>query len=266
MKKRLFLGVIIGILISLLAVGGLYYFGIISFDNEKEDNNKVDDEIKDDATIHEAKDYITIEEEIFEGAKATIKKVKFNYLDESLTSEFYQKQEEIIKNVKKYSNKDLFDGKYELNYYINNNILSVIYSASNSDEIGICATEKAILNVDLVNNKIVTEEELLNKVGTSYKQIVEETYEKELSSWTKSNEEAGTIINAYYDVTYDDFKNNKEKYVNIGLEKIQDIIYTYIKDGKVMYDYYTITIDSLFHQVGKGGCFSWSTVEVGEYK
>lgn len=45
MKKRLFLGVIIGILISLLAVGGLYYFNVISFNNEKEANNKEDDKV-----------------------------------------------------------------------------------------------------------------------------------------------------------------------------------------------------------------------------
>lgn len=265
MKKRLFLGVLIGIVISLLAIGGLYYFDIISFSNEKETTNKENDEIKDNVTIHEANDYITIEEKNFEGAKATIKKVKFNYLDESLTSEFYQKQEDIIKNVKDRSNKDLFDGEYELKYFINNNILSVIYSLSNSDEIGRCATEKAVLNVDLVKNEIVTEEELLNNVGSSYKKIVEETYEKELASWTERNEQYGNN-GSFGNVTYDDFKANKEKYVNKGLESIQDIIYTYIENGKVKYDYYTIKLDSLFHEVGKGGCFNWKTVELGEYK
>ena len=45
-----------------------------------------------------------------------------------------------------------------------------------------------------------------------------------------------------------------------------DIIYVYIEDGKIKYDYYSIKIGTLFHQVGKGGCFNWETKLLGEYK
>ena len=68
-----------------------------------------------------------------------------------------------------------------------------------------------------------------------------------------------------FDVTFEDFSNNKEKYVNKGMEKISDLIYVYIEDEKIKYDYYTISLDTLFHQVGKGGCFNWDTVTLGEY-
>lgn len=48
MKKRLFLGMLIGILISLLVAGGLYYFDIISLNN-KVINNNDDDKVVEDA-------------------------------------------------------------------------------------------------------------------------------------------------------------------------------------------------------------------------
>jgi hypothetical protein len=134
-----------------------------------------------------------------------------------------------------------------------------------ANEIGICGTLKAVTNIDLVNNKVISEEELLEKAGTSYQKMTEEYYDKQLESWKTVNSNAGNEID-YYDVTFKDYSTNKDKYVNIGVEKIPDVIYTYIEDGKIKYDYYIIKIDTLFHQVGKGGCFYWETVTLGEYK
>ena len=38
-----------------------------------------------------------------------------------------------------------------------------------------------------------------------------------------------------------------------------------LTDCQFKYDYYTISLDTLFHQVGKGGCFIWDTIILGEY-
>ena len=50
------------------------------------------------------------------------------------------------------------------------------------------------------------------------------------------------------------------------MDKIANILHTYIKNNKVVYDYYTIEKSTIFHQVGKDGWFDWKTVELGDYK
>ena len=132
-------------------------------------------------------------------------------------------------------------------------------------QMGKCASKMAVTNIDLVNNKNITEEELLEKVGLTYKTLTEKLYDEELASWNALNQRIGSQ-NDYYEVTFDDFSTNKEKYVNIGMTKVPNIIYTYVEDGKIKYDYYTISKDTIFHQVGKGGCFNWDTTVLGDYK
>lgn len=264
-NNGILVGILIGLVISLSIVGGLLATNTIKFNTTpKQTSGEIKETtIDNNNKIYSADEYITLEDLSF-NSRVTTKKVKLNHLDDSVTSDFYKQQEKVIKSIHP-SDSEVFNAEYKLKYGIDNNILSIIYTIEESNEIGTCAITKAVTNIDLVNNKIVTEEELLQKVGTNYKKIVEDAYENELKSWKEMNDYNGRKID-YYEVTYDDFANNKEKYVNIGMEKISDIIYTYVEDGKVKYDYYTITMGTIFHEVGKGGCFNWDTVEVGEYK
>lgn len=270
MEKKnngLLVGILIGIIIMLLVFIGLFITKIISFNNSLSNSNQQmenKNEENIEKKIYTADEYITLEDITFT-SKVSTKKVKFNHLDDSVTKEFYEEQEKLIKAIGPAGDENIFNAEYKLKYGINNNILSVVYYIEQTSEIGTCATVKVVTNIDLENNKVITEEELLQKMETSYRKIVEDRYEKELESWNKINERNGKKID-YYEVTFDDFSNNKEKYVKKGMEKISDVIYTYIEDGKVKYDYYTISMDTLFHQVGKGGCFNWDTVTLGEYK
>ena len=264
MEKKSNSGMLIGILIGIiimLAVGiGLFASKIISFSGSTTNvnySNGNKDEESVDKKIYTADEYITLEDITF-NSKVSTKKVKFNHLDDSVTSEFYKDQEKVINSIHP-SDSEIFNAEYKLKYAINNNILSVVYTIEETNEIGVCAVVKAVTNIDLVNNRVISEEELLQKVGISYRKIVEDRYEKELESWKEHKDFD------YYEVTFDDFSKNKEKYVNKGMEKIVDFIYTYVEDGKVKYDYYTISLDTLFHQVGKGGCFRWDTIILGEY-
>lgn len=259
-NNGMLVGILIGIIIMLVVVGGLFATKIISFSNGKtsdnhQNENKNEESI--DKKIYTADEYITLEDINF-NSKVSTKKVKLNHLDDSVTSEFYKDQEKVINNIHP-SDSEVFNAEYKLKYAINNNILSVVYTIEETNEIGTCAVVKAVTNIDLVNNKVISEEELLQKAGTSYRKIVEDRYDKELENWKEHKDFD------YYEVTFEDFSNNKEKYVNKGMEKIADFIYTYIEDGKVKYDYYTISLDTLFHQVGKGGCFIWDTIILGEY-
>ena len=259
-NNGILVGILIGLVISLSIVGGLIVTNTIKFNTTpKQTSGEIKETtIDNNNKIYSADEYITLEDLSF-NSRVTTKKVKLNHLDDSVTSDFYKQQEKVIKSIHP-SDSEVFNAEYKLKYAINNNVLSVVYAIEETNEIGTCAVVKAVTNIDLVNNKVISEEELLKKAGTTYREIVEDRYEKELESW-KENKDFD-----YYEVTFDDFSNNKEKYVNKGMEKIADFIYTYIEDGKVKYDYYNISLDTLFHPVGKGGCFNWDTVEVGEYK
>ena len=265
--------ILMGVIIIILAVlCVLFAIGTITFNNKvtnnsdrntftKEDNNPNENQ------IYSADKYISLED-VELSSKVSIKKVKINYLNNNATKDFYDQQEALLETAKSYAsetNEEMFDAKYSLDYSINENVLSIVYSIEYTNEIGSGTPDKAVTNIDLLNNRLITEEELLEKVGTSYEKIVNEYYEEELTNWTNLNNSTGTVLD-YYEVTYDDFKNNKEKYIKIGMDKIADILHTYIKNNKVVYDYYTIEKSTIFHPVGKGGWFNWKTVELGNYK
>lgn len=225
--------------------------------NEEETSNWLIEE--------EAKQYITLED-VSLTEEVSTKKVKFINIDGNLTKQFYADQQAIIDNIHIYNDEYIKGGAdYKLKAFVNNNILSVVYLIEEQNAIGTCGTKMAVTNIDIVNDQVISEEELLNKANTSYNKLVTDYYNSELVSWKKLNEYNKTDID-YYDVTFKDFSNNKDKYVNIGLAKLPDIIYTYIENGQIKYDYYTIDIGTLFHPVGKGGCFNWATTTLGEYK
>ena len=268
--------ILIGVIIVILAVlCVLFATNTITFNHQKIKNeieNQENTSTKENTDqkenkIYPADKYISLED-VELSPKVSIKKVKINYLDDSATKDFYDQQETLLENAKNYaknSNEEIFGAKYNLDYSINDNVLSIVYSIEYTDEMGNGIPDKAVTNIDLLNNKFIAEEELLKKVGTSYEQIVNEYYEEELTNWTNLNNSNGTVVD-YYEVKYEDFRNNKEKYIKIGMDKIANILHTYIKNNKVVYDYYTIEKSTIFHQVGKDGWFDWKTVELGDYK
>lgn len=260
-KGVIILLIIIIVILSVLCI--LFATDMISFMDNNIEQEVIDsnDDVSNKEDVDVSK-YIVLEDVIF-NSKVSTKKVKLQNLNDTITKDFYKQQDEVINSIV-VSDSDVFNAEHKLEYFINDNILSILYTIEQTDEIGTCATTMAVTNIDLKNNVVITEEELLKKVGVSYNSIVDNAYEKELVSWKKHNDDIGTEM-AYYEVTFADFRDNKERYVNEGIKKIPDIIYTYIEDGKIKYDYYTIGIDTLFHDVGKGGCFTWNTVTLGDY-
>lgn len=284
---------LIVVIVGLLLLVVLLSMGIINFKNKSNNNvsnntnNVVDDnsnniqnnendsnqdinisstEKTDNWVIEdEARKYITLED-VALSSDASTKKVKFNNLDDSVTSKFYIDQQDLIDSIHIYNDEYIKGGaEYKVKAFVNNNILSVVYLLEEINAIGTCGSKMAVTNIDLVNNKVITEEELLNKVNISYNKLINYYYNFELESWKKLNESVKHDVD-YYEVTFDDFSTNKDKYIKIGLEKLPNVIYTYIHNGKVKYDYYSIHIGTLFHQVGKGGCFNWETITLGDYE
>lgn len=262
MKKNTILGVLV-IILSIIILGLILFILFDRNSNKNETKPEIKESVEEKVIKdYNADDYIELEDVVF-NSKVSTKKVKLKNLDEGITKQFYEDQQKVIDNIH-VSDSESFNAQYNLKYFINKNILSILYKINESNEMGTCTNMMAVTNIDLKNNKVISEEELLQLAGTSYESIVEKYYEKDLETWNKINKNAGHEI-SYYEVTYDDFTKNKQKYISVGLKKIPDVIYTYIEDNKIKYDYYTISVDSLFHAVGKGGCFSWETEELGNY-
>ena len=242
--------------IALFATGTVGFKTSTTADNGQTNGNEQSNE----ENIYGADEYVTLED-FKVNDTITIKKVKLNHLDDNVTKDFYSDQEKILNNL--HVGSEQYNAEHKLKYFINDNILSILYMVEETDNIGTCATSKAVTNIDLKNNKVLSEEELLSKANTSYLKIVENNYDSELKRITDSG---NTDIEGVYGISYEDFKNNKQKYIDKGMEKVSNIIYTYVENSKIKYDYYTIKMDTMFHQVGKGGCFTWNTVELGDYK
>lgn len=65
-------------------------------------------------------------------------------------------------------------------------------------------------------------------------------------------------------ITLDEFTKNKNNYIKKIEKGLNDIIFCYIENGNIKYDYYDYTIDGLYLDVGKDGCFEYVTVEIGK--
>lgn len=264
------------IVVIFIIFGLLFVNGKISFNNKTENNNSKNSANSNDVTNTSLADkYISLED-VKITDKITTKKVKLNLLDDSVTSDFYNQQEEVINSIiddaKYYSsiNCDNYDVKYNLEYYLNDNILSIVYYIQTINGCYYdCILKKAVTNIDLENNVVVKEEDLLLIGGVSYESIVNDWYEEYANRWSEMSD----ILRYYKDddnndvsVTYNEFINDKEKYIQKGLNKIPDIIYTYIKDSKIVYEYDDGKKLGTFLLSGKDGCFNYSSVVLGDYK
>ena len=128
-SKLILIFVSIIIVVIFIIFGLLFVNGKISFNNKIENGSSKDSGNSNDVTNTSLADkYISLED-INITDKITTKKVKLNLLDDSVTSDFYNQQEEVINSVTEnalyYSsiNCDNYDVKYNLEYYLNDNPL-----------------------------------------------------------------------------------------------------------------------------------------------
>ena len=263
-----------GIIMVIFIIFGLLFVNEkIFFNNKTEKGSSKDSGNSNGVTNTSLADkYISLED-INITDKITTKKVKLNLLDDSVTSDFYNQQEEVINSVTEealdFSNCNNYDVKYNLDYYLNDNILSIVYYIQTINDCYYdCIYKKAVTNIDIVNNVVINEEDLLKNVGSSYESIVNDWYEEYANRWSEMSDFLRYYTDDDYNsvpVTYNEFINDKEKYIQMGLNKIPDIIYTYIKDNKVVYEYDDRKKLCTFLLTGKDGCFNYSTVELGDY-
>ena len=270
MKNKILNIIIIFLVISIFGVIGYFIYDNYLNSNNDLENNQV--------TVYKVEDYITIEKvNLFDTDKIDVEKIVFKNLDASIVNEFYDEQNRLINNVENSYNywvsanfegiEDEIIAYSDIWYQMNGDILTVYYNMHFEDAIGEC-NDIAVINIDLENKKLVSNEELLRAGNSSFEVIAEENYNKTLE-WAKKCDDdkyCGVQDKDYNIIKASQFEKDKDIYINMIVDGLDDAINCYIKDGKIKYDYKRFAIDMLYMGVGKGGCFDYITVEVGDYK
>lgn len=263
----------LNMIIIILIIAIFCILGYFVYDNYLSDNKELDS--------YKVEDYIAIEKvNLFDTDKIDVEKIVFKNLDVSVVNEFYDEQNRLINNVENsynywvplnfegLSSKDGMIAYSDIWYQINGSILTVYYDMHFEDAMGEC-NDIAVINIDLENKKLVTNEELLKLGNSSFKSIAEEHYNKTLKSFENCDDTVricGIQDKDYNIIEVSQFEKDKDIYIDMIVNGLDGAINCYIKDGKIKYDYKRYAIDTLYMGVGKGGCFDYITVELGDYK
>lgn len=169
---------------------------------------------------HKISDYLEIKGNV----------VYLKNMDENIIENFTELQQNILLD-NKMLNTDIRRELYK-------NKLSVIISYAISNESEIILS----LNVDLKNNKIIENDDLLNIVGVSYRDIATNIYDDYIKLPSDYND---FVVDAVTEkkLTHKEFNNDSEKYIIRIREKLPDIINLYIEDGKL---YYMVNLEEIY--------------------
>ena len=268
----------LNIIIIILVITIFGVIGYFIYDNYLNSNNDLENN---QITSYKVEDYINIEKvNLFNTDKIDVEKIVFKNLDSSIVNEFYNEQNRLINNVENSYNywaplnfegllsKDGMIAYSDIWYQMNGYILTVYYNMYFEDAIGEC-NDIAIINIDLENKKLVTNEDLLKLGDSSFKKIAEEHYNNTLEIAKKcsdSDKYCGVQDKDYNIIKASQFEKDKDIYIDMIVDGLDGAINCYIKDGKIKYDYKRFAIDILYMGAGKGGCFDYVTVELGDYK
>lgn len=150
--------------------------------------------------------------------------VYLSNIDKDISDDFINRQREIL-------SKNILD--MNVSKSLNKNILSIKISyilpggLSNYEEV-------ITLNVDIKENKMFSNEELLERSGGTYKDIATEIFDEYIKLPSDSSNEVVDAITGEK-VSYKNFNSESEKYIIRIREKLPDIIKLYVDDGNVYY-------------------------------
>ena len=161
---------------------------------------------------YKVSDYVTIE-----GNYVYLKNIS-----DDISNNFIRSQKEIIKNniidmtVTKGIYKEILSIK--ISYILN-------ADSSNYEEV-------LTLNIDLRNKKVLNNDEILNKINISYKEIATDIFNEYIK--VNNNQKVIDIITDE-EMTGNEFNNNSEKYIIRIREKLPEVMRVYIDKEHVYY-------------------------------
>lgn len=161
---------------------------------------------------YKVSDYVTIE-----GNYVYLKNIS-----DDISNNFIRSQKEIIKNniidmtVTKGIYKEILSIK--ISYILN-------ADSSNYEEV-------LTLNIDLRNKKVLNNDDILNKINVSYKEIATDIFNEYIK--VSNNQKVIDIITDE-EMTGNEFNNNSEKYIIRIREKLPEVMRVYIDKEHVYY-------------------------------
>ena len=161
---------------------------------------------------YKVSDYVSIERNY----------VYLKNISDDISNNFIRSQKEIIKNniidmtVTKGIYKEILSIK--ISYILNAEL-------SNYEEV-------LTLNIDLRNKKVLNNDEILNKINISYKEIATDIFNEYIK--VSNNQKVIDIITDE-EMTGNEFNNNSEKYIIRIREKLPEIMKVYIDKEHVYY-------------------------------
>lgn len=277
-SSQFIIAILVFIIVLLMVIIGLFVSGIFLFEIKENDN--VVTEQQDEDVSYNVNDYIQLEEVEIDSDRVKIEKVVFQNIDNLIIEDFLEKQNEFINNAKNcyefWKENDFVSLSSDVSliaysdiwYQINNKILSVYYKLTTEYAIG-AEEELVVINIDLENKKIVTNEQLLEMAGTSFQDIALDYYNSSLEIIRKcDNPDSNCALSDKNGnkIVLNEYVQNKDSYVNLIVSGLDDVIHCYIQDGIVKYGYHYTAIEFLYLMNAKGGPYAIKTTEVGVFQ
>ena len=175
-------------------------------------------------------------------------------MDSGIISYFDSKQESIMNNDNLVST-DIINGLYDgiLSIMVNYTILG---DNGNYEEI-------LTLNVNLRENKVLSDIEVLDMIGSSYKNIATSIFNEYIKL---PSDYSNVIVDAISDkeISASEFNENSEKYIIRIREKLPDVMKLYIEDNKVYYVVRLSEIDKVCYYTNKDNRLVNINKEIGK--
>lgn len=209
---------------------------------------------------YDVKDYVETIPVVFNDyndvySKINVSKIKLKNLDEECINDFLTREEELISYITSYYSEIINNENYTNNnivnstikMQINNAILSIYYELDFELDNNIYSDniKKYVIttNIDLGTEKVLSNDDLLQKYSYTKKYIAEKIYDEDLII------QNGQIVidrNTNISLTKEDIERKKNEYVNRIIMDFDNIINMYIENKSLTLVYNKGELRSLF--------------------
>lgn len=205
-------------------------------------------------------DYIEITPVVFNSysdvySSINVSRINFKNLDHSIVSNFIDKETEIVGYITDYYNKIITYNNYNsvnvvnstIKTQINGAVLSILYKLDfNLDEEIFNDNIKSYfitINIDLVTNKILTNNDLLSKYNYTKNHIADKLFNEEVLI---KKGEVAIDKETNISITKNEIERKKTKYVDRIITEFDNIIEMYIENSSLVLVYNNKELKNLF--------------------
>ena len=241
-----------GLFLILMGVFLYKLFELQGYKEEKEKNAYINYEVNDYVVVSS----VTLDNYSKVFNNIDVDKVTFKNIDENLTKDFINEEEEIINYIKRYYDeiiKQDYTNSNEvvsnIRRVINDTVLSVYYEIEfffDADLYDDNIRNYIITyNIDLKTNKVLTTDDLLNKFNYTKEYISEKIFNDDILI---GDDEIVIDKNTNISFTKRDIERKKDEYINRIVVDFDNIIKMYIERGSLVLIYDSKEIKNIFFE------------------